>query len=193
MRKKHKKDRFDPDEFSNAESPDNEERDRELDKDANRDPITGEPGSHPVGTGIGTAGGAATGATIGAIGGPVGAAIGTVVGGIAGAFAGHNVAEKINPTDEDAYWREQYRDRPYRDEQADYETYQPAYRYGWESFGRYGGTGRSFDEVEPELRRDWDAYRGESDLEWDRAQPAVRDAWDRIERALPGDADKDGR
>src|SRR5204863_3392131 len=42
--------------------------------DANRDPITGEPGSHPVGTAVGGAGGAATGAAVGgALGGPVGA------------------------------------------------------------------------------------------------------------------------
>src|SRR5438105_822724 len=39
--------------------------------DANRDPITGEPGAHPVGTGVGTAaGGAAAGAAGGAAAGP---------------------------------------------------------------------------------------------------------------------------
>src|SRR3989344_4789503 len=47
--------------------------------DANRDPLTNEPGSHPVGTGVGAAlGGAAAGAAAGAFGGPVGAAIGGV-------------------------------------------------------------------------------------------------------------------
>lgn len=41
-------------------------------RDANRDPITDEPGAHPVGTGIGAAlGGAAAGAAAGAFGGPV--------------------------------------------------------------------------------------------------------------------------
>lgn len=183
MRKK--KEHFDPDEFANTDYVD--------DKEANRDPITDEPGSHPIGTGVGTASGAAAGAAIGSIGGPVGAAIGVVAGGIAGAFAGKGVAEKINPTEEDAYWRTRYEERPYRDESLSYETYQPAYRYGWESYGRYGGTGRSFDELEPDLSRDWSTQRGDSDLDWDRARPATRDAWDRLERAMPGDADGDGR
>ncbi len=38
---------------------------------ANRDPVSGEPGSHPVGVGVGAAGGAAIGAGIGAVGGPI--------------------------------------------------------------------------------------------------------------------------
>ncbi|MES2571719.1 MAG: hypothetical protein V4710_16905, partial [Verrucomicrobiota bacterium] len=43
------------------------------DRDLNRDPITGEPGSHPVATGAGAAGGGAAGAAIGtAVAGPVG-------------------------------------------------------------------------------------------------------------------------
>ena len=51
----------------------------DLTKDENRDPITGEPGSHPLGTGLGSAGGAAAGAAIGAIGGPIGMAVGGVI------------------------------------------------------------------------------------------------------------------
>ena len=71
--------------------------------DANRDPISGEPGSHPVGTGVGAAGGATTGAIIGAVvGGPVGGAIGAAIGGIAGGLTGHEVAEGVNPTDPNA-------------------------------------------------------------------------------------------
>ncbi len=46
-------------------------------RDANRDPITDEPGAHPLGTGVGAAlGGAAAGAAAGAFGGPVGAVVG---------------------------------------------------------------------------------------------------------------------
>lgn len=75
--------------------------------DANRDPITGEPGSHPVGTGVGAAvggaGGAAAGAAAGAAlgtagAGPIGTAVGAVAGAIAGAAAGHGTAEGLNPT-----------------------------------------------------------------------------------------------
>jgi phage tail tape-measure protein len=82
--------------------------------DTNRDPITDEPGAHPVGVGIGAAaGGAAAGAALGAAAGPVGTVAGAVVGGVAGGLAGKGIAEEINPTAEDAYWKEHYRDRPY--------------------------------------------------------------------------------
>ena len=30
-------------------------------------------------------------------------------------------------------------------------------------------------------------------MTWAKAKDATRDAWHRIERAIPGDADKDGR
>jgi 1,4-alpha-glucan branching enzyme len=71
------------------------------------------------------------------------------------------------------------------------EDYRPAYQYGWESYSRYHG--RSFDEVEEDLRRDWENARRGSRLTWENAKDAVRDAWHRVERALPGDADRDGR
>ncbi len=66
---------------------------------ANRDPLTGEPGSHPLGTGIGSAGGAAAGAALGAaVGGPAGALVGGTVGAVAGAVTGHVAGEGAKPT-----------------------------------------------------------------------------------------------
>ncbi len=159
--------------------------------DANRDPITGAPGAHPVGTGVGAAGGAAAGAALGAIGGPVGAAVGLVAGAIAGGLAGKGVAEKIDPTVEDTYWRENYAKQSYVDRNASYESYQPAYRTGYEGYGRYQG--KKFDEVEADLQRDYEKSKGNSNVTWDRAKNATRDAWHKVERALPGDADGDGR
>lgn len=159
--------------------------------DANRDPVTGAPGSHPVGSGLGAAGGAVAGAAVGTVAGPVGTVAGAVIGGIAGGLAGKGVAESVNPTIEDEYWRTNYRDREYVDASTPYEEYQPAYRYGWESYPKYRG--RKFDEVEPDLARDWAKARGETRLGWDKARNATRDAWHRVERSLPGDADSDGR
>src|SRR5439155_17329763 len=123
---------------------DKTERDR-LAGDANRVPLTGAPGAHPVGVGVGAAGGAAAGAAVGAAAGPVGSAVGAVVGGVAGGLAGKGAAEAVNPTVEDTYWRENYSKRPYVTAGTAYDTYRPAYRYGWESYGRYRG--RKFDEV----------------------------------------------
>jgi len=166
-----------------------------ADRDANRDPITGAPGSHPIGTGLGAvAGGMAAGAAAGTVVGPVGTAIGAAVGAIAGGLAGHGVAELVDPTAEDAYWRESYTSRPYVQGDS-YDDFGPAYRYGVSSYGRYRG--QSFDDVEGDLRRDWDTARGTSSLEWDRAKLAAKDSWQRVsdsvERAIPGDSDRDGK
>jgi hypothetical protein len=153
--------------------------------DTNPDPITGEPGSHPVGTGIGAAaGGAAAGAAGGAVAGPVGAAVGAVVGAVAGGLAGKAVEEHIDPTAEDAFWRQNYRDRPYVEQGIEYDTYRPAYQYGWESRSRYRD--RRFEEVEPELKSGWSAQKQHSALAWDKAKQAARDAWDRVDRATAG-------
>jgi hypothetical protein len=39
--------------------------------------------------------------------------------------------------------------------------------------------GRSFDDVESELERGWEAARGKSSMEWTRARLAAYDAWER--------------
>jgi uncharacterized protein (TIGR02271 family) len=151
---------------------------KHTDKDRNEDPITGAPGAHPVGVGVGTAaGGAAAGMAAGAAAGPVGAVAGAVIGGVLGGLAGKEVAEQIDPTEEDAYWRDNYKTRSYVDKGADYSAYQPAYRYGWESQNRYAG--KTFDQAESDLRSGWDKVRGASSLAWDKARNAVRDAFDR--------------
>jgi hypothetical protein len=69
----------------------------------------------------------------------------------------------VNHDREDAYWREAHRNEPY------------------------------FDQYEPVFRNDWESTKGQSRLGWDEASHAARAGWHRIERALPGDADGDGR
>lgn len=162
--------------------------------DANRDPLTGEPGAHPVGTGVGAAGAGAAGAAIGgAIGGPVGAVIGAVVGSVGGGLVGKGAAEKLDPTVEDAYWRENHRSAPYYESSHTYEDYQPGYRTGYEGYSRHAGTGKTYDEVEPELRQHYEQNHSNARVGWEKAKHATRDAWNRVERAVPGDADRDGR
>ncbi|HYN21162.1 MAG TPA: hypothetical protein VE078_09395 [Thermoanaerobaculia bacterium] len=163
--------------------------------DANPDPLTDEPGAHPVGTGVGAATGGTVGAVVGgAVGGPLGAMVGAAVGGIAGGLAGKGIAESVNPTEEDAFWRDHYSTRPYATGRK-YEELQPAYRYGWEARTRYED--RNWNDVEKDLERDWSVRHPDTRLTWNDAREATRDAWDRItnrvEHALPGDADRDGR
>lgn len=141
----------------------------------------------------GVVGGATTGMLAGGLTGPAGAAIGAVVGGVVGAVAGKR--KKVDHTVEDTYWRDNHATRPYIQSGKGYDEYAPAYRYGAESYEKYPD--RQFDEVEPELGRNWSQTRGKSSLEWEHAKPASRDAWhrlsDSVERAIPGDRDRDGK
>lgn len=150
-------------------------------KDANRDPISGAPGAHPVGTGIGATGGAAAGAAIGAVAGPIGAAVGLVAGAVAGGLAGKGVAEKLDPTVEDAFWKSNYSKQKYVESNTPYSMYQPAYRTGY--VGRDQYPGMKFEEVETKLQRDYEMSRGTSTLSWAKAKPATRDAWNRGENS----------
>jgi hypothetical protein len=149
---------------------------------ANRDPVTGAPGAHPVGVGVGAAGGGVAGAAAGSLGGPVGTAIGAGIGAVVGGLAGKAVAEGIDPTVENAYWRDTYVSRPYVESGADYARYSAAYRYGWESAMQ--NPGRDFEEVERELESNWPSRRGKSQSTWEEIKDAVRDAWDRVKNRL---------
>ena len=158
---------------------------READA-ANRDPITGAPGSHPLGTGIGAAlGGAgagiatavAGGAVIGSVIGPVGTAIGAAVGAVIGGLAGKAFAEAIDPTAEEAYWRDTFGTRDYASA-GSYESFRPAYGLAVASFELHPD--KTFDDVESALAREWPERRMQSSLDWDVARPAARDAWDRL-------------
>lgn len=161
--------------------------------DANLDPISKKPGAHPVGTGVGAAlGGAAgivgagagavaagTGASAGALlGGPVGALAGAAVGAVIGGLAGKAVAEKIDPTVEEDFWRKSYQNEPYFTKSYTYDDYGPAYRTGYEGFAQYNG--KPFNEVERELEVDYTKRRGKSRLGWTEAKQAARSAWDRV-------------
>ena len=74
-----------------------------------------------------------------------------------------------------------------------YDDYAPAYRTGYEAAGRYHDQNRQFDELEPELRANYERIKGTSRLAWENAKDAVRAAWHRVERIMPGDFDNDGR
>ena len=97
----------------------------------------------------------------------------------------------VDPTAQDSYWRSAYASEPYYNKQYGYDDYAPAYKLGYEGRGRYAG--RSYDQAESELSSDWDNFKGKSRLMWNDAKQAVRAGWHRVERAMPGDADNDGR
>ncbi len=145
----------------------------------NLDPLSGAHGAHPVGTGLGAAlGGAAAGAVVGTVMGPVGTALGAAVGAVIGGLAGKGVAELIDPTAEEAYWRTQYSTRPYVSPDSSFDDYGPAYGYGVSAHREHVGV--SFDDAEGPLSAGWERARGASTLEWERAKLATRDAWERV-------------
>ena len=105
--------------------------DGEMTQDRNLDPISKEPGSHPVGTGVGAAvGGAGVGAAAGMVAGPAGALVGAVAGAVAGGYGGKAAAEAINPTAEEAFWRDNYQSEAYYQDGRSFDDYAPAYRLG---------------------------------------------------------------
>ena len=149
---------------------------------------------HSVGAAGGAAAGVVGGAALGgAVGGPVGAAVGAVVGAVAGAKAGDNLAEVVNPTTYNDHWKTSYTARPYYNSQYVWDDYAPAYKLGYDSYGNKTYRGRNFESIESNLESDWNRIKGNSRLAWNDARQAVRDGWHHIERALPGDADGDGR
>jgi len=79
-------------------------------------------------------------------------------------------------------WNEampRYRDRfqsRYGSTGGRWEDYEPTYRYGYEMRSRPEYRGRSFNEVEPSLRSDWE--RTYPETPWDRAREGLRDSWE---------------
>lgn len=99
---------------------------------------------------------------------------GTGVGGL----SGKGVAEAIDPTQEDAYWRSHYSDRPYVAQGSSYDDYGPAYAFGVDAVNRYPG--RTFEEAEPDMSKRWTDSSGTSRLRWDSAKVPARDSWNRV-------------
>ena len=153
------------------------------DRDLHRDPITDEPGAHPVGTGVGATGGALAGAAAGTVAGPIGTMVGGVIGAVVGGLAGKAAAEAVNPTAEDAHWRENYTSEPYYEQGRSYEDYGPAYMHGVHARMKHQG---DWDSAEPFMASEWANARAGSELSWDEARPASRAAWDRAGLAGTG-------
>ena len=151
-------------------------------KPSHLDPISGAPGAHPVGVGVGAVvGGAAAGAASGALGGPVGAAVGGVIGAIAGGLGGKAVAESVNPTAEEAYWRDNYESESYYEVGQSYDDYAPAYRLGLEARTRYEDY---FDDIDNDLAAEWVIKKERSTLTWPQARAASRAAWERVDQHI---------
>lgn len=150
-------------------------------EEVNRDPLSGATGAHPIGTGAGAASGGVAGAALGLMaGGPIGGLIGAAVGVVTGGLAGSSIAEVVNPTAEEIFWKERYVREPYYVKGRTYEYYAPGFRAGWA--GRVHHDGRTFDQAEPELMAEYARVQTELDPAWHELQSAARAAWNRVDR-----------
>ena len=86
--------------------------------------------------------------------------------------------EQLAWGDEEKYWRDNWNSRPYASADRGFEQYRPGYRYGFESAHRHRG--RDWNDVEGDLRNDWDRYEHRGQSTWEHVKDAVRDAWDRV-------------
>jgi hypothetical protein len=90
-----------------------------------------------------------------------------------------NQNERLNWSDEDTYWRTNFRTRPYASStEYDYDYFQPGFRYGYDSAYRYSD--REWKDVEADLSRQWNSYEHRAKSTWEQVKGAVRDAWDRV-------------
>ena len=108
-----------------------------------------------VGEAAGGIGGVAAGAAIGSIAGPIGTVIGGIAGAVGGWWAGRAVAEAATAvtTDDDNYYRKHYDATPIGD--RSYDQVRPAYHIGQIAARNPDYRGRSFDDIDADLRRGW--------------------------------------
>src|ERR1022692_184369 len=104
--------------------------------------------------------------------------VGTGLGAVAGVIAGKSIAKAVNPSLEDAYWRENHRRQSFAMGRS-YDDFGPAYRIGYEGYALYGAKGGTFDEREADLRKNYEATHPK--IAWNEARPASRAAWQRFQ------------
>ncbi len=78
---------------------------------------------------------------------------------------------------DDTDFRSDFQNR-YAASGASYDTYLPAYRYGYEMASDARYKGRPFDEVESDLRKDYGQRYPNS--AWDRMKDAIRYGWNKV-------------
>ncbi|MFC0252059.1 YsnF/AvaK domain-containing protein [Massilia consociata] len=80
--------------------------------------------------------------------------------------------------DDDSYYRNHFQSN-YGSTGAAYDDYAPAYTYGSQMrSGQYAG--RQWDEVESDLRTNWESRNTGGTSTWEKMKAAVRHGWDRM-------------
>ncbi|MCA1857623.1 YsnF/AvaK domain-containing protein [Massilia oculi] len=85
--------------------------------------------------------------------------------------------ERLGGMDDDRAYRDHFQTN-FASSGAAYDDYAPAYTYGSQMRSRYAG--RQWDEVENDLRSDWDTRSRGGASTWENMKAAVRHGWDRM-------------
>lgn len=134
-----------------------------------------------VGEAVGGVSGIVAGAAIGSPAGPIGTIIGGIAGAVGGWWAGHAVAEAAHKFthEDDSLYRERFESRPDRFADRSYDDVRPAYQLGHIASLNPEYDGRSFDEIEPELRHGWGNNLRARHGDWSAVRPYAEEAYNR--------------
>ncbi|MFL5620055.1 MAG: hypothetical protein ACJ79A_16880 [Gemmatimonadaceae bacterium] len=151
-----------------------------------KDKALGTHDDHPsvadqVGEGVGSIGGMVAGATIGTVAGPIGTLIGGIAGAVGGWWTGRAVSEAASAlTNEDeSYFRSHYESSPNRLADRSYEHVRPAYQLGHIASRNPDYANRSWNEVESDLQRGWNAEASRKYGDWSTVRPYASEGFNR--------------
>ncbi|HSU95829.1 MAG TPA: YsnF/AvaK domain-containing protein [Gemmatimonadaceae bacterium] len=135
-----------------------------------------------VGEGVGGAAGVGAGAAVGSLAGPVGTVVGAIAGAVGGWWAGRGVSDAAASysNTNDTYYRNRFADLPEssRGRFASYDRARPAYELGYLASQNPDYRGRSFDQVESDLRRGWTPeVERETGYSWNDARNVVAEGY----------------
>ena len=134
-----------------------------------------------VGEGVGSIGGMVAGATIGTVAGPIGTLIGGIAGAVGGWWTGRAVSEAASAlsTDDDNYYRSHYESSSNRLADRGYEHVRPAYHLGHVAGHNPDYASRSWNEVEGDLQRGWNADASKQYGDWSTVRPYASEGFNR--------------
>ena len=126
-------------------------------------------------------GGALAGGAAGTIVlGPVGTAIGALAGALGGWWAGSAAGQTVDYGDEDeTYYRQHFESGGTGVADVEYDTVRPAYQLGHIAARNPDYSTRSFDEVEPDLRRGWTDDMARQYGSWEQVRAYARTGYER--------------
>ena len=127
------------------------------------------------------AGGAlATGAAGTLVLGPIGTAIGAIAGAIGGWWAGTAASHDVGYTEDDeTYYRKHFESGGGTPTDVRYESVRPAYQIGHVAARNPDYSTRSFDDIEPDLRRGWTDELAREYGPWESVRAYARSAFER--------------